>query len=277
ERWCHAFQQIDDSSWIILNNMILKQLPLAGTEQLPNDYVDKAKGFIYRLNEIQKDEEMPKVTTQVPNLGSVQADYECWHLNFCEYYIGSTARIKIMSALSPHTAREHENIAYAASKNPSFRLPQVLSHGERDGMYFILTDMPGIPRHRSSKSFTFGSEMRMRRQLIDIVAEISQWEGPSFGGVGGKQITRSRAFWNLMPSELLDTDLTPTDSVALFLKKSGFDMNDCRFLNASMRHGNHLVDDDLNFVGFRDWDHCAFVPRGFITPHVLEEFALVNR
>ncbi|KAM5341937.1 hypothetical protein ACJ41O_014968 [Fusarium nematophilum] len=298
ERFGASFQQIDDSSWIIFNKAILKRLLLSETEPLASDYVDEADGCLYRVQELEDHEERPRQTTMIPDDGPVRPEYRIWRPDHVEYSIGSAGRLKISTARSPNTAREHENLAYAASKNPSFRTPRALYHADDgDGRYAILVEAVGHRLHDPARPFPKPSDyLRLRDRIMDALAEMAGWEAPKFGGVGGKDVTflpffshlpaaawedaltkeevgKAREHRGILPDDCPSSSLAPKpvrsycDCIEEFLGDQGFDMSRFAFLNAEMDDRSIAVDKDNNFLGFNDWGHCAFVPRGYIIPH----------
>lgn len=128
DKWHHALQVIDESSWLILNKAVMTRLPLTETQEImPNDYVDKSEGFVYRIRELQDHEERPQATAHLPQDGPVQLDPVYITCNQFNYFVGSLGYLKFWNIEPGGTAREHENLAYVASRNPAtFRVPKVL-------------------------------------------------------------------------------------------------------------------------------------------------------
>ncbi|KAJ4314510.1 hypothetical protein N0V84_008851 [Fusarium piperis] len=271
-RWDSSFRQVNATEWLIFDKIKLTQLPLENEEQEDGDYVDHKEGFIYRIKELEDHEERPTNTTSIPLEGPVRPRRAIsYSMNFC-YLIGSSGSLNFMPAKADenhpnHHAWAHENIEYVEKKGPEhFRTPRVIYHTEFEGKYAIMTETFGTPI--LERPFPVKFLNRLLDQIAKAVGEMAQWEESEVQGVGKKDIQWYMFEW--VPSTIFVKGKRASGYVQKYLKKKGFDMEPCGFLNAHMRLCDISLDEDYNLVGFDNWMECAFVPKGYITSYVLD-------
>ena len=170
------------------------------------------------------------------------------------------AFLKLIIPHSPLVTREHDTLNAIQDMLPSgITIPQVLSHGEWDGRYFlVLSKVPGLTLHEAWPRMDSNLRSKCIQRVTELCVHLAKQTGQHISGLNGSHL----------PELFLLKDYKARDFTPAVLESNSRDIGmDCStlcFYHCDLGPGNVLVDLETEEVAVIDWECAGYVPEAWI-------------
>lgn len=239
-----AIREIDESSWLIDDKLLLLQTPQSGcTWRDGNGMGYKITKAVFPL----------PASRPLSKDGHVQLIYDAGDVS-AVFAIGNSAFCKVRILDVPNVTREHVTLDWLHQRTWSFTIPHTLYHAEYDGRYYIvLGRVAGMTIDSVWASLDETAREYYAARVSDICRELTvPAELDTISGVDGQFLSERYLCRQ-------DIDCSPQN-----LRKSceelGMDYANLAFYHCDLGSTNILVDLQNASIAIIDWETAGFVP-----------------
>ena len=246
-----SVKQIEENSWLIGDKAILHRSlsPVLHYSWTSDDgsFYTLSDAFFPQLQ--VKPLSSNSIIRQVHDAGDASA---VWSFG------NAFLKIKLFQDRKQAT-KEHTTLDWLADRKISFDVPKVLYYAEGDDRsYLIVSRIPGETLGAAWRGLTETEKQQCVRRIVDMIKELSNWQGDSITGVDGLQL----------PESWLDVCREPHDFTPDTLRENcqtlGMDCSKVVFSHNDLGPYNIIVGDEKRVTGIIDFEMAGYVPRAWI-------------
>ncbi|KAH6699584.1 kinase-like domain-containing protein [Verticillium dahliae] len=251
-----SIREVDKSSWLISNTLLLTRSSSPPPEKVPTDQVcwsDSNGGHfaLYAAPEPLPDSKLlAEDSSSISRVHAVDNQAAVWR--------AGEAFIKAHHMDYPDVTREHVTLQFLKDqKSQGFDFPNVFHHFETGSRYFLIVSrVPGQLLDEAWPSLDETKRHYYIGQVAEICNRLAAWKGDIVGGVDGRQLLERY----LVKGNSKMTDALSPQQLLKNCTEMSMDISTLVFYHCDLGPTNILVNVSTGSLGIIDWELAGYVP-----------------